>query len=184
MKIPVSVQYRHIHLSSEDLGALFGVGKELTIDSRCNQKGQVIYKETISVVGTSGVFDQVRILGPCREKTQIELSLVDAYAIGIDAPVRLSGDLARTASCKLRSAAGEIDAKAAVIVPIRHLHLDPLTAKKLAVEHGQLIAVKKDDLLIDQVTVRIHPSYRPSFHLTYDEAAEFWLSSSDFVTIF
>jgi putative phosphotransacetylase len=183
MNIPVAVQLRHVHLSKEDLEALFGVGKELTPEKDCTQKGQVIYKETVSVIGTSGVFEIVRVLGPCRDKTQVELSLVDAYAIGIDAPVRLSGDLSRSASCRIKGPAGEIEAKACVIVPMRHLHLDPLTAKKLEVEHGDFAVVKTKTQEIDQIVIRVHPSYQPSFHLMYDEAAEFWLTSSEHVTL-
>jgi putative phosphotransacetylase len=183
MKIPVALQPRHVHLSKEDLEAIFGVGAKLKEAKKCSQKGQVIYKETVSVIGASGLFDSVRVLGPCRKKTQVELSLVDAYAIGLEAPVRLSGDLSRSASCKIKGPAGEIEAKASVIVPMRHLHLDPLTAKKLACSHGDFVSVQTDDQTIDQIVVRVHPSYQSCFHLSYDEAAEFWLASTDFVTI-
>src|SRR3989339_1076795 len=115
MFFPLIIQHRHVHLSKPDLRQLFGDEKSLEIESELEQKGQFLYRETVNVEGKTGVIESVRVLGPCRSKTQVELSVTDAFAIGLKAPTRQSGDTLRAASCKLIGPAGSVRAASSVI---------------------------------------------------------------------
>ncbi len=182
MIIPLVVQHRHIHLSRTDLRALFGDEKNLTIESKLAHRGQFVYQETVAVIGSRGEIKQVKILGPCREQTQVELSVTDTAAIGTRTVMRQSGDTAKSGSCKLRGPNGIIKATSTVIVPARHLHCDPPFAKKWKLKNHSTISLEhaeRNDLVIHHVFVRIHPSFALEFHLNEDEAAEFWIKSGD-----
>ncbi len=184
--IPVHVQYRHVHLSVADREALFG-SEKLTKRSELAHRGQFVADQTVRVVGPNGVeLEQVRVLGPEREETQVELSPTEAFALGIDAPVRLSGDLSRTGSCELIGPEGSVALKAGVIIPARHLHCNERDAAKLGVEHHQLVTavpVGHPEAAIELVSVRVHPTFALSLHLTHDEASEFWTENGDEITI-
>jgi len=184
MKIPVCVQNRHVHLSEKDCKKLFNT-TELVTKQNANHKGHVVYEETLTVQGPEGEFESVRVVGSCREKTQVELSATDAYALGIDVPVRLSGDLTRSGSCKLKGPKGELKATSAVIIPIRHLHCNPQHAKHFGLKHHQVVGLvhEPSDTKIDHVTVRVHPSYSLQLDLTSDEAAESWVHTGDTVSL-
>ncbi len=186
MDIPVAVQYRHAHLSAADQARLFGADAVLKAVAHVGHRGQVAYRETITVVGPNGRLEQVRVLGPVRAETQVELSPVEAEALGIDAPVRLSGDVKRAASCGLKGPHGSIRARACVIIPARHLHCSARDAKRLGVKQGDVVSVGvvgRPETRVEHVAVRVHPSFRTSFHLTADEAAEFWLGADDRVRV-
>lgn len=184
MNFPVVVQHRHVHLSEEDQAKLFGEDAAPTPVRQLEHQGQVVYRETVDLVGKSGRLERVRVLGPAREKTQVEVSATDAFALGIDAPVRLSGDLTKSGSCELVGPAGKLKVKSAVIIPARHLHCPSAESKKLGLVQGQILSLKTPDgTEIEHVTVRIHPTFRPAFHLAADEAAEYWLHTGDHVTI-
>ena len=183
--IPVVVQHRHVHLSEPDQRALFGSVNPTAL-SNLSHKGQVVYQDTISIIGERGTIDNVRVFGPCRDKTQVELSATDAYALGIYAPLRLSGDLQRAGTCTLKGPAGEITPTQCAIIPARHIHCNEVDAKRHGFSHGQVVRVspvERRGEQIDQVTVRIHPTYQLSFHITSDEAASYWLSDADHVVI-
>jgi propanediol utilization protein len=185
MQIPVVVQHRHVHLSQADRGKLFG--EEILAPVRAiNQKGQSVLEKTIQVVGPNGRFEHVSLLGPDRAETQVELSASDAFALGIKTSTRISGDIARSGSCKLIGPAGELISKSSVIIPVRHLHCSPQTAEQLELSHHDIITLAINEVKnaeIEQVVVRIHPTYSLEFHLTKDEAAEYWIHSGDSATI-
>ena len=137
---------------------------------------------TLDVHGLSGFLKHVRVLGPAREQTQVELSPSEALAIGVTAPVRLSEDTVRAGGCILKSKHAEIRISSCIIVPARHLHLSEQTAIELHVQQGQIVAVEclsEPFTRVDHVTVRVHPTFSNELHLTSDEVAEYWLHESD-----
>ncbi len=184
--IPVHVQYRHVHLSQTDAEVLFG-SEKLTKQSELGHQYQHVCDQTVTITGINDVsLEQVRVFGPTRDATQIELSPTEAFALGIDAPVRVSGDNLRSGPCKLSGPNGEIHLKSGVIIPARHLHLSDRDASTLGLSHHQVVTlapVGRPETKIEFVSVRIHPTFTLSFHLTYDEASEFWLQTGDDVVI-
>ena len=185
MEVPVVVQHRHVHLSAQDARALFG-DERLMQDRSIEHRGQFIAGQTVGIYGPSGSFPEVCVIGPVRVETQVELSSSDAFAIGVNAPLRLSGDTDRSATVLLKTALGEIQAKMSTIIPIRHLHLPPALAESLGVAHHDVVCVRvkeREDVVFDHVVVRVHPTFSPSFHLTKDEAAPRWIQTGDIVTL-
>ncbi|OGL66511.1 hypothetical protein A2856_02350 [Candidatus Uhrbacteria bacterium RIFCSPHIGHO2_01_FULL_63_20] len=177
MRIPIVVHHRHVHLSKKDMDALFG--PKMTPLSDLGHKGQHAYQETVDVVGERGVLERVRVLGPSRDETQLELSPVEAIALGLDAPVRSSGDLARAATVKLKGPKGEVRRRCAII-PVRHLHADLADATRLGVSHNDVVTLEVDGhRRIEQVLVRVHPTFALECHLSPDEAAELWVHTGD-----
>jgi len=139
--IPVHVQFRHAHLSQADAQALFG-SQKLTKSAELSHRGQHVCEQTVIVVGQNGVqLERVRVFGPTRDATQVELSPTEAFALGTDVPVRLSGDLNRTAGCTLVGPAGSVVLKSGVIIPARHLHCSERDAAQLNLTHHQLVTV-------------------------------------------
>lgn len=182
MFIPLVIQHRHVHLSKADLRQLFGDEKALQIEMELDHKGQFLYEETVDVEGKMGVIESVRIIGPARQKTQVELSPTDAFAIGLKAPTRQSGDLLRTPSCKLIGPSGTVRATASVIVPARHLHCSDRMAKKLHLKNHHVVTLRhaeRPEVVLSHVFVRVHPTFSLELHLTSDEAAHNWLHSGD-----
>ena len=114
-KILVETSARHVHVTKEDLETLFGAGHELTVKSWLSQPGQFASEEQVDIVGPKNTLKRVRILGPVRPATQVELSLTDARSIGVTAPVRESGDIAGSGACKLVGPAGEVEVAEGVI---------------------------------------------------------------------
>lgn len=184
MDIPVVIQHRHVHLSEGDERVLFG--NDGLVSSRAiDQRDQFVAEQLVSVHGPNGSFPEVAVIGPVRTRTQVELSASDAFAIGVDATLRLSGDLDRSATVILKTQRGEVHAKMSTIIPIRHLHLPPACADSLGVGHHDVVSLqmKGRDVVFDQVVVRIHPTFTPAFHLTKDEAAPCWIQTGDFVIL-
>jgi len=185
MTFPLLIQHRHVHLSRQDARRLFG-DHEFHKDVSLAQRGQFVAKESVGVIGKLGELSQVKILGPVREKTQVELSASDAAAIGIRVPIRHSGDLVKAGSCKLTGPLGSIRVPSCVIVCARHLHVDPKTAKKLKIKNHEVVSVasvKRPHIRLDHVLVRVHPTFFPEFHLHQDEVAELWLQSGELFSI-
>ncbi len=186
MLIPLVIQHRHVHLSKSDLRQLFGEEKKMEVEMELGQRGQVLYAETVSIDGKNCVMEHVRILGPSRSKTQVEISTTDAVALGIRAPLRQSGDLLRAGSCKIIGKNGSIRATSTVIVPARHLHCNEKIAKKLKLKNQDVVSlecVDRPNLKLNHVFVRVHPTFVLEFHLNEDEAAELWLSDNDTFTV-
>lgn len=173
MKVPVGVSNRHIHLSQEDLDRLFGEGYQLTKLKDLKQVGQYAAEETVTLVGPKGKISNVRILGPVRKQSQVEVSRTDSYLLGIDPPVRDSGDLANSASLTLEGPKGQITLNEGVIIALRHIHFSEEEAKRFGVRDKQLVAVETGgtrSMILDNVLCRVHKDFRLEFHIDTDEA--------------
>ena len=171
----VETSARHVHVTEETLHTLFGEGYELTVKKELSQPGQFASNERITVVGPKKELANVSILGPCRKADQVELSATDARSIGIEDPVRESGDIAGSGACKLIGPAGEVELKEGVIVAKRHIHMTPADAKELGVENGQIVKVQiKNEngrnLIFDDTVVRVSEKYALAMHIDTDEA--------------
>lgn len=173
-EVLVEVSARHIHVSEEHLAILFGEGYKLTPKKDLSQPGQFACEERVTVVGTKKELAGVSILGPCRKATQVELSLTDARSIGVAAPIRESGDVAGSGSCKLVGPKGEVELTEGVISAKRHIHMTPEDAAAYGIEDSQIVSVKipSEDraLIFGDVVARVSPSYKLAMHLDTDEA--------------
>lgn len=173
-KIPVETSARHIHLTKEDFAVLFGAGVEPTIKKELSEPGQYAYNEKVTVVGPKKEQKGVSILGPFRSQTQIELSATDARSMGIDAPIRLSGNIAGSAPCKVTGPKGELELKEGVIVAKRHIHINNNDAAEFGVKDNDTVLVKivspDRTLIFDDVLVRINNDFTRTMHIDTDES--------------
>lgn len=164
---------RHVHLSKEDVTALFGPHAALTPVRPLSQPGQFVCAQRVTLEGPKGTIPNVVVLGPERPHTQVELSLSDGVALGIRPPVRLSGDVAGTPGITLRYGDRSVKLSHGVIAAKRHIHLTPADARRLGVENGEevrLACLTSRPLTFGGVEVRVSPDYRSFAHLDYDEA--------------
>ena len=165
---------RHVHVTREALDILFGEGYELTKKKDLSQPGQFASEERVAVIGSKGQFPAVSILGPIRPECQIELSLTDARSIGVDAPIRESGDVAGSGACKLVGPKGEVELSEGVIAAQRHIHATPEDAEKYGLQDKQIVAVRIESegrkLIFDDVIVRVSPKYALAMHIDTDES--------------
>ena len=174
-QVVVEISARHVHVSKADLETLFGKDYELTVKKEFSQPGQYACEERVRVVGTKGEFPAVSILGPCRNATQVELSLTDARSIGVDAPVRESGDIDGSGTCKLVGPCGEVEIACGVIAAKRHIHATTKDAEEFGLENGQIVSVQIPsatgrNLTFGDVVVRVSDSYALAMHIDTDEA--------------
>ncbi len=162
---------RHVHLTGEQAQILFG--HSLTPQRPLSQPGQFLCRERVTVAGQKGKLENVAVLGPARSAGQVELSLTDARALGIQAPIRLSGDVAGTPGATLIGPRGEVTLPQGVIVAQRHIHLRPEDARRFGVQDRQVVRLKtytRRPLVFDDVVVRVSDRFAPYVHLDYDEA--------------
>ena len=174
-EVPIGVSHRHLHVSERDFAALFGAGKGLTPQRSIAQPGQYAAAETVAVAGRAGRLEAVRIVGPARGRTQLELSPADCRLLGITAPVAVSGKLdASVGGVTLEGPAGKVALEAGVIVAQRHLHVASADAKALAVADGDVVAVECGPagrrVTLHDVVVRMGPTHVTELHLDTDEA--------------
>ncbi|MCC0075725.1 MAG: acetate/propionate family kinase [Rhodobacter sp.] len=171
--IPVAVSGRHVHLSAESLAALFGAGAELTIAHPLRQPGNWAAAERVTLVGPKGRLEHVAILGPLRKRTQIEVSRTDSFALGIDVPVRDSGQLEGTPVIRILGPAGQIDTDG-LIVAARHIHTNPTDAAAMGLTDGELVDVRVGSgdraLTFARTLVRVQPTGFTEMHIDTDEA--------------
>ena len=170
-KISIEGSGKHCHVTRETLDVLFGEGFELEIKKMLSQPGQYATPHKITVVGPRRSAE-VTILGPCRKADQIELSFTDATALGFDAPIRESGDLAGSPGCKLVGPNGEKEINEGVIIAKRHVHMIPEDAEELGLSDKETVKVKiggDRGLIYDEVVVRVSPEYATYMHVDYDE---------------
>lgn len=174
MNFIVETSARHVHLTQEHLEILFGKGYQLTKKKELSQPGQYACEERVTIVGSKKEMAGVSILGPVRKDTQVELSLTDARSIGVAAPVRESGDIAGSGSCKIVGPAGEIEITEGVIAAKRHIHATAADAEKLGVKNGEVVSVKVEtdgrSLVFGDVVVRVSDSYALAMHIDTDES--------------
>lgn len=173
-QVLVETSARHLHLSQKDLEILFGEGYQLTSKKALSQPGQFACVERVDVVGSKKTLSGVTILGPVRKATQVELSLTDARSIGVDAPIRESGDIAGSGTCKLVGPKGEIELKEGVIAAKRHIHMTPADAEAFDVKDGQTVSVRIDSdgraLTFGDVVIRVRDDFALAMHIDTDES--------------
>jgi len=183
-EVPIGVSHRHLHVSERDFGALFGAGKTLTAQRAIAQPGQYAAAETVAVAGKGGRLEGVRIVGPARGATQLELSPADCRRLGIAAPVRVSGKLeGSVGGVTLEGPAGKVALESGVIVAQRHLHVAPADATALGVADGDVVAVECGlagrRVTLHDVAVRMGPAHATELHLDTDEANAAQVTTGD-----
>lgn len=184
--IPVGISNRHVHLSQEDLELLFGSGYELTKVKELSQPGQYACKETVTICGPKGAIEQVRILGPIRKKTQIEILAADCFKLGRTTTPRMSGELAQTPGITLVGPNGSIEAKEGLIIAQRHIHMAPPDALKFGVHDKELVNIKTEGLrggIYQNAAIRVTDSSGLECHLDTEEANAMGLTNKSTVTI-
>lgn len=171
--IPLGISNRHVHLCTEDYVRLFP-NQPISKKKGLLQPGQYAAEQTVTLVGPKGQLKNVRLLGPLRSASQVEISRTDARTLGITAPLRMSGNIQGTPGIRLVSPFAELDLTSGVIVAQRHIHMSPLDALILRVSHGDKVsvAINGDErrLIFDNVAVRVSPDMRLEMHIDTDEA--------------
>ncbi|MGM0209236.1 phosphate propanoyltransferase [Enterococcus sp. DIV0421] len=169
----VEASGRHVHLSRREIDHLFGSGYKLTKVKDLSQPGQYVCKERITVAGPKGLFPNVVILGPERKEAQVEVSMTDTRILGINAPVRESGNIEGTPGVTLINGAMTVSLDRGLIVAKRHIHMTPEDALTNNVTNGQIVQVKvlgTRPLIFDDVVIRVSPHFATYMHIDYDEA--------------
>ncbi len=170
----VETSARHVHLTEEHIKILFGDGATLTVKKPLSQPGQFACEERVTLVGPKKSIPNVIILGPARSATQVEVSLTDARTLGVDAPVRESGDIAGSGACKIVGPCGEVEISEGVIAAKRHIHLTPADAEAFGVEDKQIVSVKINSAdrstIFGDVVVRVSPKFAAAMHIDTDES--------------
>ncbi len=169
----VEVSAHHIHLTQEHVEALFGKGHQLTRHADLSQPGQYACKEQLNVVGPKGRIERVRVLGPARKYTQIEIAMTEQFKLGVHPPIRESGDIADTPGCTLESPTGSVKLDRGVICALRHVHMTPEDALRYGVRDKSFVRVRiagDRELVFGDVLVRVDPSFALAMHIDTDEA--------------
>lgn len=171
----VNSSARHMHISPENLETLFGAGAELTVHKWLYQEGQFASQQTVTLVGPrKRMIPNLRILGPCRNLTQIELAFTDSVQLGIDVPVRLSGDIEGTPGAYIIGPKGMLEMQHGVIRAARHVHMSPLDAAFYGVKHLDRVTLRVVAPMcatrLDELVVRVDPSFKLEVHIDTDEA--------------
>jgi putative phosphotransacetylase len=174
-KVMVESSGRHVHVTEADLETLFGKGFEFECKKNLSQPGQFLTQQKVDLVTPKGSIRGVSIIGPCRKATQVELSITDARPLGLNPPVRESGDLAGSEPCTIVGPKGKVELKEGVIVAMRHVHFTPEDAAKCGVRDKEMVQVKVEgrgdrSLIFDSVVARVNPTYATAMHIDYDEA--------------
>lgn len=162
---------RHVHVTKEQAQTLFG--HSLTPERPLSQPGQYLAKERVTVVGPKGEFRNVAVLGPERKEAQVEVSLTDARTLGLEAPVRLSGDVKNSPGAMLVGPMGRVELKQGIIAAQRHIHLTPEDAARFGVKDKQMVKLQTytaRPVVFGDTAVRVSPDFASYVHLDYDEA--------------
>ena len=178
--VPLEASGRHVHITAGQAQLLFG--HPLTPKRPLSQPGQYLANERVTVIGPKGEFRNVAVLGPERKEAQIEISLTDARALGIEAPVRMSGDVSGTPGATLVGTRGQLTIDHGVIAAQRHIHLTPEAAKWFGVEDRQVVKLRtftSRPCIFEDVVVRISDRFSPAVHLDYDESNACGFCSGD-----
>ena len=173
-KVLVETSARHVHLTPEHIEILFGAGHTLTNKKDLSQPGQFACEERVTLVGPKKSIERVSILGPARPETQVELYFTDARTLGVEAPVRESGDVKGSAGCKLVGPCGEVEITEGVIIAKRHIHMTNADAEAFGVKDKQIVKVainsESRKTVYDDVVVRVKDSFALAMHIDTDEA--------------
>ena len=182
MKIKVGVSNRHIHLCKEDADILFGSNYQFKKRNDLTQKGEYACEEIVEISTDNYVFDHVRVMGPLRDYTQVEVSLDDAHLLGIDPPIRDSGDLTNSASVWITGPCGKIYKKECCIRATRHIHCNKLSIPNH--NNRDIVSViSKDGRVIDNVHIKMKDSYELEIHLDRTDATNFELENGDYIDL-
>ncbi|HWR08466.1 MAG TPA: phosphate propanoyltransferase [Sporomusa sp.] len=184
--IPVGVSNRHIHLSAEHVDTLFGSGYTLTKDKDLKQVGEFAAKETVTLVGPKGVMRGVRVLGPVRTFTQLEIARTDGFSLGVVPPLRDSGKIQGSPGIVIVGPKGAVTLTEGVICAARHIHMQEADARQLNVADGDRVTVTVNGPrggTFANVLVRVNPDFRLEFHIDTDEANAAELKNGDRVTL-
>jgi len=182
-KVPIALSNRHLHVSQSDLDTLFGEGYELTNVKDLSQPGQYACDEKVDIVGPKRTIEGVRILGPVRPFTQVEISMFDARTLGIEGVVKASGDIKGTPGATLVGPKGQVELKEGVIVAARHLHMHTDDAPKYGLKDKDIINVKAGTeraIIFENVVVRVHPEFALDMHIDIEEGNAAGVDNGDF----
>jgi putative phosphotransacetylase len=185
-KVETGISNKHIHLSDADLEKLFGPGHKLTLKKELKQPGQFAAEETVDVVGPKAVLKGVRVLGPTRKESQVELAMTDARVIGLSLPVRESGKLDGSPGVKLVGPAGELELSKGAIIALRHIHLSPAQAAEAGLKDKDLVTVRtfgSRPLIFQDVLIRSGDVHTREFHVDTDEGNAAGIKNDDLVEI-
>jgi len=173
LEIPINASVRHVHLTQAHVEALFGAGHQLTPQKDLSQPGQFASEEMVTLVGPKSAIERVRVLGPTRQETQVEISRTDEFKLGVDAPIRASGHVDDTPGLRLEGPAGAVDLDQGVIQAQRHVHMSPADAERFGVEDKDWVMIRvggERGIIFDDVLVRVNEKYALDMHLDTDEA--------------
>jgi putative phosphotransacetylase len=171
--VPIAASNRHIHLSAGHVERLFGKGYQLNKLKDLSQPNQYAAKETVTLIGPKGKIQNVRVLGPARGSTQVEVSLFDGFTLGVKPPIRNSGDIKDSESITIQGPRGQITVNEGLICAARHIHMHTIDGDSYGVSDGDLVQVKVDGprgVIFSNVLIRISPKYKLEMHIDIDEA--------------
>lgn len=184
--IPAAASGRHIHLSRSDVETLFGAGHVLKKLRELSQPGQYACEEKVTLHGPKGRIEGVRVLGPERKETQVEISLTDSFRLGITPAVKISGNTAGTPGCTLIGPAGEISLRQGVIVAARHLHMSDEESALYGLKNGDIVSARKTggrETTFGNIPIRVGKAHSLELHLDTDEANAAGIQNGDFLEL-
>lgn len=185
-QLPIALSNKHIHLSQEDLNTLFGQGHELSRAKDLSQPGQYACDEKVDVVGPKNTISGVRVLGPVRGETQLEISVSDAFTLGINPIVRNSGDTKDTPGAKLVGPKGEVELDRGLIVAARHIHMYTKDAEDFGVKDNDIVSIRVGGprgLVFDNVLVRVSEKFALEMHVDVEEGNAAGIKNGDLVEL-
>lgn len=186
--IIVNISNRHVHLTKEHFEILFGPGAQLTKLRDLMQPGQFAANETVTIIGPKGKFDNVRIIGPLRKYTQIEISRTDSFVLGVKPPIRDSGNLSGSPGLTIVGPKGKVELKEGCIIALRHIHFTPEDAQKLGINDKDYVKIlvgkeKGRETIFSDVICRVSKEYATECHLDIDEANAANVDNGDYIYI-
>lgn len=172
-KIPIGVSARHVHLAQAEVEQLFGENYQLTPKFELSQPGQFAAEETVVIAGPKGSIERVRILGPARSLSQVEVSWTDAMKLGLKPPLRISGDIQGSSPVTLIGPKGSVVLNEGLIIAQAHIHMSPADSARFQVVDGQSVQIKVEGIrpiILSNVVIRVSERYRLEMHIDTDEA--------------
>lgn len=180
--VPVSISARHVHLQQDHVSQLFGEGYRLTKMKEISQPGQFACHEQVTIQGPKGTIEKVRILGPLRNQTQVEIARTDARKLGLNPPVRQSGNIEGSSPITIIGPRGKVELHEGCIIADRHIHMTPADAAQFGVADQQKVSVVVEGEkggLMGQVTIRVRDNYALDMHIDTDDANAFGLAGNE-----
>lgn len=184
--VKIGVSNRHIHLDRDAMDVLFGRGSELHPTKALGQPGQFASEETVTLKGKRGELKRVRVLGPLRGRTQVEISITDGFSLGVKAPVRESGNLDGTPGIEIIGPKGSVSLDEGVIVAKRHIHMHTDDARRLSLTNGQIVRVRvpgERGGILDNVVIRVSEKFALEMHIDVDEGNGLGIKTGDLVEV-